>query len=156
METPGVFHEFNQSHFEIMAYEAAQVHARHYEDHREALSEQLLGLIENGREVTIDAYDAALMEAAEWRNKFSQLIEPEEVILTLAAAGEAPSGIGATGSPVFNVVWTVLHLPTINLPVGTGSSGLPIGLQLVGSIGQEDNLVSAARWIVDQLGLTAS
>lgn len=48
-----------------------------------------------------------------------------------AAPGPAPEGISSTGDPAVNLPWTHAGLPTIALPAGSASNGLPVGLQLV-------------------------
>jgi Asp-tRNA(Asn)/Glu-tRNA(Gln) amidotransferase A subunit family amidase len=70
-----------------------------------------------------------------------------DIILTLAAPGEAPSGLSATGDPVFNRIWTLLGLPCIGLPCGVGPLGLPLAVQLVGPRGGDRQLLAAAAWV---------
>jgi Asp-tRNA(Asn)/Glu-tRNA(Gln) amidotransferase A subunit family amidase len=41
-------------------------------------------------------------------------------------AWRGPRGLGSTGDPVFNRIVTMLGFPCINLPAGTGPSGLPL------------------------------
>ena len=54
-----------------------------------------------------------------------------DVLLTAAAAGEAPVGLELTGDASFCLTWTTTHVPCITLPVFKGPHGLPIGAQLV-------------------------
>jgi aspartyl-tRNA(Asn)/glutamyl-tRNA(Gln) amidotransferase subunit A len=44
--------------------------------------------------------------------------------------------------------------PALSLPVGVTSCGLPVGLQLVGRVGDDDLVLSAAGLIEAELGLT--
>ncbi len=74
-----------------------------------------------------------------------------EVLITPSATGEAPAGLEATGDPVFNRIWTTLHLPCISLPVGTGRNGLPIGIQAIGEAGGDVRLLVFADWIHSRL-----
>ena len=60
-----------------------------------------------------------------------------------AAPGEAPAGLGYTGNPVFNRMWTLLGVPCVTLPAIWGESGLPVGIQLVGRIGDDARLMAA-------------
>ena len=41
--------------------------------------------------------------------------------------------------------------PSITLPIGLSSEGLPLGLQLVGAPFAESSLLAAARWVESQL-----
>jgi Asp-tRNA(Asn)/Glu-tRNA(Gln) amidotransferase A subunit family amidase len=47
---------------------------------------------------------------------------------------------------MFNRVWTLLHLPCVNLPAGRGEQGLPIGVQLVGAASGDGPLLAASSW----------
>ena len=62
----------------------------------------------------------------------------------LVAPGEAPAGLGYTGNPVFNRIWTLLGTPAVTVPAGKGAGGLPVGIQLVGRIGDDARLMECA------------
>jgi Asp-tRNA(Asn)/Glu-tRNA(Gln) amidotransferase A subunit family amidase len=70
-----------------------------------------------------------------------------DAVLTPAAPGEAPEGLGWTGDPVCNALWTALHGPCISLPAGTGPAGMPLGIQLVGLFGADRALLGCAEWL---------
>ena len=74
-----------------------------------------------------------------------------DLLLAPSAKGEAPSGLGNTGDPIFNRFWTLLGTPCIALPFNTGPLGLPLSVQLVGPHGQDDQLIAWARWAERQL-----
>ena len=67
------------------------------------------------------------------------------------ARGEAPSGLGNTGDPIFNRFWTLLGTPCIALPFNTGPFGLPLSVQLIGPRGRDDQLIAWARWAEQKL-----
>jgi amidase len=46
---------------------------------------------------------------------------------------------------VFCRIWTVLHTPTVNIPAGIAPNGMPVGLQVVGSVGADAFTLSAAH-----------
>ena len=71
----------------------------------------------------------ALAQLDEAWEKFDLLLAP-------SAKGEAPSGLGNTGDPLFNRFWTLLGPPCIALPFNTGPFGLPLSVQLVGPRGR--------------------
>ena len=73
------------------------------------------------------------------------LFGPHDVIITPAAVGEAPGGLSSTGDPRFNRLWTLLGCPALNLPGASGTSGLPIGIQLVARPYHEAVLIHAGR-----------
>jgi amidase len=77
-----------------------------------------------------------------------------DALLTPGALGEAPVGLGSTGDPAFDRIWTLLGTPCASLPLARGPAGLPVGVQLVGAPGQDGALVQTCAWIADALGTT--
>lgn len=67
-----------------------------------------------------------------------------DILITPAAPDEAPEGLGLTGDPKFNRIWTALGVPVLTLPQCYGPRGLPIGIQLVGRQNQDRRLLEAA------------
>ncbi len=49
------------------------------------------------------------------------------------------------------LIHTFVGLPAINIPATLSSNGLPIGLQLIGQNFQEKQLLSATKWLEQQL-----
>lgn len=99
--------------------------------------------------------DSELEEALAWRRAMIAIL-PElykqcDAILTPAAPGEAPEGLGATGNPIFCTTWSLTGSPAISLPLMTGSKGLPIGLQMVGLPGDDARLLRNANWLMQHL-----
>src|SRR5471030_2338541 len=82
----------------------------------------------------------------------TEVCEKFDCLLVPAARGEAPSGLGYTGDPIFNRFWTLLGVPCIALPFNTGPLGLPLSVQLVGPLRSDDQLVAWARWVEERLG----
>jgi Asp-tRNA(Asn)/Glu-tRNA(Gln) amidotransferase A subunit family amidase len=70
-----------------------------------------------------------------------------DALLTPSAPGEAPAGLGSTGDAAFNFLWTMLHGPNVTVPAGLGPAGLPLGVQLVGRVGEDAALLGWARWV---------
>ena len=56
-------------------------------------------------------------------------MEDIDLLLTPSAPGEAPAGLASTGDTSFNILSTWTYTPCVTLPVFTGPSGLPIGIQ---------------------------
>jgi Asp-tRNA(Asn)/Glu-tRNA(Gln) amidotransferase A subunit family amidase len=74
-----------------------------------------------------------------------------DVLVAPAATGEAPKGLASTGNVAMNVVWTLLHAPCVSVPMGRGPNALPLGLQVVGRIGEDARTLACARWIEARL-----
>ena len=64
---------------------------------------------------------------------------------------EAPAGLASTGDPVFNRAWSLLHTPSVQVPITTGPRNLPLGLQVVGRIGDDARTLAVAHWIETRL-----
>jgi len=67
-----------------------------------------------------------------------------DVVLTPSAPGEAPEGLHTTGDAAFNRMWTLLHVPCVNIPSGRGVLGLPVGVQVIGPRLADDRLLAIA------------
>ena len=78
------------------------------------------------------------------RPVFDDLAGGVDALMTPAAVGEAPVG-EATGDPLFNRLWSALHVPAITLPGFRGDEGLPIGIQFVAPRWFDDELIETAR-----------
>ena len=120
--------------------------------HREALSDRLQTTIAEGFAMSPEDYWAAQALLAGCRGLLSEATKDVDVLLTPCVPGEAPRGLDHTGEPKFQELWTALHVPTISLPAGTGPTGLPTAVQLVGKAGQDDALLGVARWASILLG----
>jgi Asp-tRNA(Asn)/Glu-tRNA(Gln) amidotransferase A subunit family amidase len=119
---------------------------------RERLSERLRGLIERGAETRALDYQRVLRRLPALRESFDDLFtERYDAILTPPALGTAPKGLGATGDPVFCVLWTLLGMPAVTLPLMQGANGLPLGVQLIGRRNFDARLLRTARWLEKRL-----
>jgi len=136
----------------IMEAEMASNLAPLWDAGKEQLSERLRGLMERGREARAFDYQRALASRAPIIAGFDELfMERYDAILTPPALGTAPKGLGATGDPVFCVLWTLLGMPAVTLPLMQGANGLPLGVQLVGRRNFDARLLRTARWLEQKL-----
>jgi Asp-tRNA(Asn)/Glu-tRNA(Gln) amidotransferase A subunit family amidase len=131
----------------IMAQNAARDLAFEYNQHRDRLSRHIIALIEQGREVDFTAYQDALGAAAEGRRLLDGIFAEVDVLLCPSAQGEAPKGLTNTGDPLFNRMWTLLGNPCVNLPGHKGGNGLPVGVQAVGALGRDEQLLAHCHWM---------
>ena len=76
-----------------------------------------------------------------------QVFDDCDVLVAPSTPGEAPAGIAATGDPLFNRIWTLLHVPCVHVPLTRGPRGLPLGVSVVGPIGDDRRTLLAADWI---------
>jgi amidase len=146
------FNDIIGHHRRVFNYEAARNYAYEYEQHHDLVSQVLRDtVLTPGRELPLDAYIEALETAEAYRAHFDDIFANVDVLLTPSAAGEAPEGLNSTGDPSFNSIWTLAWTPCVTLPAGTGSKGLPLGVQFVGQRFKDEALLDAVAWAAGRL-----
>jgi Asp-tRNA(Asn)/Glu-tRNA(Gln) amidotransferase A subunit family amidase len=145
------FDDAIEIHRTIMEADLAKSFAREYEQGRDQLTSRLREMIERGQTIRAVDYNRAVARIATLNAILAEFFASFDAILTPAAPGEAPSGLGSTGSPVFCTIWTLCGTPAVTLPLLTGTSGLPIGVQLVGEKGDDARLLRTARWLIESV-----
>jgi Asp-tRNA(Asn)/Glu-tRNA(Gln) amidotransferase A subunit family amidase len=119
---------------------------------RAQLSPVLREKMDWAREQPMASFREARLAHAAAVDAFAGLTAGFDALLTPAAPGEAPEGLGWTGDASFNLLWTLLWGPNVTVPAGTGPKGLPLGVQLVGRIGEDAALLGWARWMQAAMG----
>jgi Asp-tRNA(Asn)/Glu-tRNA(Gln) amidotransferase A subunit family amidase len=140
----------------IMAFEAARAYAAERSGHGAELSAKLRELLAAGIACPLADYRRALDLAEDARRKLDDSFRQVDLLLAPSAVGEAPEGRDATGDPIFNRAWTLLHVPAITLPLFAGPRRLPVGIQLIGRRGHDAGLIAAAAWIERSCRTSAS
>lgn len=131
----------------IMVHEVALSLSHERLAHRDQLSAEMIAMIDAGLAVSPAQYDSARALARQCRRMLGQALEGVDVLIAPSTTGEAPAGTEATGDPVFNRPWTLLHVPCVHLPVGHGPHGLPIGVTVVGDLRCDRKTLLAADWV---------
>lgn len=144
--TPG-YDQLLDLHFTMMSWGVLSGLGYEYHFFRDEMEPVTLWMLDAMADVTADDYDRALATVIKARNGLDRLFGDYDVILTPSAPGEAPAGIETTGDANFNRGWTTLHVPCVTVPAGTGSGGLPLGLQIVGRIGDDARTLAAAAFL---------
>ncbi|QIX01418.1 hypothetical protein AMS68_006935 [Peltaster fructicola] len=131
LELPQDFAKALDWHAVILASEGKSSFLSHYLTNAEQLHEDIRGYVQGevSEQDILTAYDGLAALRPHWDLIASQY----DVILTPSVPDEAPLGIDKTGDMSFCSMWTALHVPALNIPFHHGSSGLPIGLTLVGA-----------------------
>ncbi len=155
VDHPPLFREMTDAQKAVMAYEAASTHARLYDENRAGVSDQFAELVEAGRRITAEQYRAALDTCDRAKPLAEALFADCDALLVASAPGEAPQGLGSTGDPLFSRMWTLLQLPAVALPLGTGPQGLPLGIQLIGRRNGDEALLAVAKWVHDRFAASA-
>ena len=144
---PAEFDGLVEAQTTVQIFEGVRCCAYELTQRRDQLSASTQHLLGPGESLTYAEYKAALHLAETCRAALPDLFAAHDVLLVPSAPGEAPAGLGATGNPLFNRTWTLLHTPVVNLPGLSGPQGLPVGVQAVGPLGGDDHLLAAAAWM---------
>jgi Asp-tRNA(Asn)/Glu-tRNA(Gln) amidotransferase A subunit family amidase len=144
---PPIFEDAARAHRTVQDYEAFQALADEFDRHRDRLGPILREQLGQAAAITADAYDDARRTARRARRLFADLMADTDVILTPSAPGAAPDGLGSTGSPMFNRLWTLLGAPCVNVPGIADPSGLPLGVQIVGRFARDGVALAAAAFL---------
>lgn len=134
-----------EAHRTAMAYEAARNYAFEQDVHAKALSPQFAQLCASGAAVSRADYQAALDLFAAARAALETAFAGYDAFLAPAALGPAPSA-ESTGDPIMSRLWTALGGPSVCLPIGATTAGLPIGAQFVGPLGCDDQVIGVSAW----------
>jgi Asp-tRNA(Asn)/Glu-tRNA(Gln) amidotransferase A subunit family amidase len=135
------------SHQIIQDYEAAQSLAWEYEAHPDLLSPLLKKTLDFAQTITPSDYDEAMICTHAARREIAEQFEDIDALLSLSATGPAPHGLATTGSPIFNRIWTLLGTPSINVTGLSTDDGLPLGVQLIGPVGEDQHTLQIAYWL---------
>lgn len=87
-------------------------------------------MIVKGREITIEAYYQALQSQESLIRTMDGIMSEYDVCISLSTAGEAPlRNVMEKTDP--SLMWTLTHLPALNIPAFVSPNELPFGLQVV-------------------------
>jgi Asp-tRNA(Asn)/Glu-tRNA(Gln) amidotransferase A subunit family amidase len=143
---PPLLEDAWSAQFVIQDYETFRATVFEYDRHRDAISKQLCEQLDRAAAITADEYDAARRTASRGRQVLADTMADHDVILTPSAPGAAPHGLGATGDPAFNRLWTLMGAPCANVP-GLYENELPLGVQIVGRFGRDHAMLEAALFL---------
>ena len=151
LSLPDLFSRLLQAQIDIMAFDLARSLAHERITQPDFLSTSIKTLLANGMAIPVEQHRANLQLAREARAMVSAAMGEYEVLLAPSATGEAPATLEQTGNPVFGRIWTLLGLPCVHLPFFKGSTGMPVGLQVIGRLGDDKLVLRTAKWLHQRL-----
>jgi Asp-tRNA(Asn)/Glu-tRNA(Gln) amidotransferase A subunit family amidase len=143
---PPIMEEAWRAQFTIQDYEAFRALAFEYDRHRDDMAKPLRELLDRAAAISAEEYDSARRTASRARQALANLMSEADVLLTPSAPGVAPRGLGSTGDPMFNRLWTLMGTPCVNVP-GLSDGDLPLGVQIVGRFGRDRDALEAALFL---------
>ena len=151
IELPEGFAGIPDWHKIIMESDMARSFSEEYKKSKNKLSDKIIEAIERGMKYTSVEYNNALAKVDVANAYFNQFFHDYDAILTPSACGEAPKGLKSTGNPIFCTIWTYCGMPCISLPLLQGKNGLPVGVQLVSSLFDDERLFRNASWLTSKI-----
>ncbi len=88
-------------------------------------------MIESGRAISPRQYQDDIATQRDLSRLMERDSDSFDVLIGLATADEAPVGLDGEDRPDHCLIWTMCGLPAITLPLLSGASGLPVGVQIV-------------------------
>lgn len=134
----------------VQAAENAAYYGLFRERKPELLSDGLSERLKSGARIAAQDYIRAVNMREALYASVEDVLFDYSAILAPASLGPAPKGLGSTGDPVMNGLWTFLGVPAVTLPV-LEADGLPMGVQLIGARRDDGRLLRNARWLARHL-----
>lgn len=124
-------------------FEVARTHADWFPRFGHLYREQTVAAIREGHAIGRDDYERAVGERRVFRERLLAAMGAVDLWLAPSATGPAPFGLAGTGDAVMCLPWSNAGFPAVSLPAGSAANGLPLGLQVVGRPGEDEELL---RW----------
>lgn len=143
---PKNFRNFIHDQKIITEVEGAKFHREMFKKNPSSYSPLLGATIESGLKTNDAQYSTALSRQADFKADMEDLANKVDVLLTPSTPSPAPADLTTTGNGMFQGPWSACGLPTLTLPSGLSSGGLPLGVQLIGRSLGDQSLLERARW----------
>jgi Asp-tRNA(Asn)/Glu-tRNA(Gln) amidotransferase A subunit family amidase len=148
VDTMPDFEEIVHRHGIIVAAEAYQTHQKWFEQYSDLYHSKTSELILRGQTIHENELNLAIQGREKLRRQLTILMDEHSIDLWISpgAPGSALKGLDSTGDPIMNLPWTHSGLPTLCLPSGMNSKGLPLGLQVASRWNRDEGLL---HWGID-------
>jgi Asp-tRNA(Asn)/Glu-tRNA(Gln) amidotransferase A subunit family amidase len=134
LQLPDSFRDVLTWHRRINVVEAAAYHRETFPSRRDQYGPCIASLLDEAQAVSAVDYAEALIRREEVRNELARLLHQHEdalgCLVMPATLGPAP-GLDTTGVPTFNAPWSYIGWPSLTIPCGLSTDGLPVGLQFI-------------------------
>lgn len=137
---PDSFDAACRAHHIVMQTECAAYHRETFLRTPALFGAYLQEFLQQGLTTPAHEYLQAQQVRARYRAELAALFDDVDLLMTPATPTLAPHGLAATGSPAYNMPFTNAGVPTLTLPVGISTTGLPIGMQWAARHGNEQAL----------------
>lgn len=153
IDLPAAFEGLTAAHKVIMQCEMRSAFLPEARTIGDGLYPELVSILANeAGQSRADLLEAQNL-AASCRAAFDEIAAPYDAVLTPSTAGVAPLGPQDTGAATFNRIWTLLHMPCVNVPGLSDHSGLPVGITLTGPRFRDRRILAAASLLGRELAV---
>ena len=128
-----------------MAAGAATVHADRRRRYQDEYPPRIDKLIELGSTQSAETCAEANNLRLLLRLRFDPWLGQHSVFMTPATMDFAPAP-ETTGRAGFNSPWSFLEYPTVSVPAGLSTDGLPFAVQFIAGNENESHLLASAAW----------
>ncbi len=146
-DTPSYFKDIPTHHQIIHETDLANNFQTYYKKDKKKLSKEVRDAIERGLKHSAYDYANAIDFMKQSYESYKEVFEDYHGVISPSASGVADKSLKSTGSADFQKNWTYLGLPTISLPLLTGESNLPLGVQLTGDKYDDLRFLGTANWL---------
>jgi aspartyl-tRNA(Asn)/glutamyl-tRNA(Gln) amidotransferase subunit A len=149
---PASFAEVVPRHRTIMAVEAAAFHGARLMRHPQDYEPKISALLQEGLACPAPEFAQCKEHQQQLSWEMQACFQEVDALICPATTSPAPDA-STTGDPSFQAPWSYTGLPTICFRAGQSPDGLPLSIQLVGRPWSEAELLAAAVWCEEKLGL---
>jgi Asp-tRNA(Asn)/Glu-tRNA(Gln) amidotransferase A subunit family amidase len=128
---PHAFDEAHDIHERIYRRAVAYYFKIEWESNAALFSPVMRDMIRSGGTIAPGQYQADLRRQSELARLFDEESAKFDVLVGVSTADEAPVGLEAPDLPDHCLIWTMVGAPSLSLPLLSGTTGLPVGVQVV-------------------------
>jgi aspartyl-tRNA(Asn)/glutamyl-tRNA(Gln) amidotransferase subunit A len=155
VDLPAAFDALPDAGRVLLEAGAATFHAEMFAAHGDEYGPTIREIVLAGLARTSDEIAAAERTRDAARQAFAPVIVAVDAVVTPVAESSAPALTGGTGDGSLCAPWSTIGVPAITLPTGVDGDGLPLAIQLVGSLGDPSRLLDVAMWCERVIGFDA-
>lgn len=116
-----------------------------YKD-KSKISHIMKNMIKDGKEINNKIFQNCLKKQKNIITKVNSIIKNFDIVFTLSTSTPAViRGQKEINDP--SLIWTMSHLPAINIPIGISKNRLPFGLQAIASKWKDYDLINALEFL---------
>ncbi|MFI5400437.1 MAG: amidase [SAR324 cluster bacterium] len=142
---PPAFEDVLAAHQRVMLGEAAAYHGPNFAQRADLYPPVLAEGIRQGQAISGVELALAYQQRRRLQAELAPLLAEVDAAVTPTTVGPAPTP-ETTGPRIFQAPWSFTGLPTITVPWGLASDGLPLGIQFIGAAHEEDALFGVSAW----------